>query len=225
MGQKVNPIGLRLGITRQSDSRWYVEPKQFASLLHEDLTLRKKIKTKYFHAGIAKIEFERAGNRCKVTITTARPGIIIGPKGSEIEALRKSLQEETGKTVLINIEEAKRSELNAQLVAENIASQLERRIGFRRAMKKTLQATMDAGAQGIRVACHGRLAGAEMARYEWYRRGRVPLHTLRADIDYGLAEALTKVGIVGVKVWIFKGEVFEKKKVRGPKGESDRMGK
>ena len=214
MGQKVNPICFRLGITRTCDSRWYVNKSDYAVFLHEDIELRRLIKRKYYHAGIAKIEIERAGNRCKVTISTARPGIIIGPKGSEIESLRKELVTKTGRTVLINIEETKRSETSAQLVAENIASQLQRRIGFRRAMKKTLQASMDSGAQGIRIACNGRLGGSEMSRYEWYRRGRVPLATLRADIDYGVAEALTKVGIVGVKVWIFKGEIFDKKKAR-----------
>ncbi|MBI1783706.1 30S ribosomal protein S3 [Candidatus Sumerlaeota bacterium] len=212
MGQKINPIGMRLGITRQAESRWYVDGRKYAEFLHEDIALRQQIKKKYFHAGIARIDFERASNRCKITISTARPGIIIGPKGSEIESLRQELEKKTGRTVLINIEETKRSETSAQLVAENVASQLQRRIGFRRAMKKVLQATMDAGALGVRVSCNGRLAGAEMARYEWYRRGRVPLHTLRADIDYGFSEALTKVGIIGVKVWIFKGEIFEKKK-------------
>ena len=210
MGQKVNPIGLRLGITRDCDSRWYVDGKNYQEWLHEDIRLRKQVKTKYFHAGISRIEIERAGNRCKVTIHTARPGLIIGPKGSEIEALRKDLETKTGRTVQINIQETKRSETSAQLVAENVASQLQRRIGFRRAMKKTLQTTMDAGALGVRVSCNGRLAGAEMARYEWYRKGRVPLHTLRADIDFRVAEALTKVGMIGVKVWIFKGEVFNR---------------
>ena len=214
MGQKVNPISLRLGITRKSDSRWYVDGKEYTQFLHEDINLREQIKRKYHHAGIAKIEFERAGNRCKVTITTARPGIIIGPKGSEIDGLRRQLEQQTGRTVSINIEEIKRTELSAQLVSENIASQLQRRIGFRRVMKKTLQATMDAGAQGVRISCNGRLGGAEMSRYEWYHRGRVPLHTLRADIDYGTAEAMTKVGVVGVKVWIFKGEIFDDDKAK-----------
>lgn len=210
MGQKVNPIGLRLGITRDCESRWFVKNQDYARFLHEDIRIRALIKKKYYHAGIARIEIERAGNRCKVTIVTARPGIIIGAKGSEIESLRKELEKTTGRAININIEENKRSETSAQLVAENIASQLERRISFRRAMKKTLQATMDAGAEGVRISCNGRLNNAEMARYEWYRRGRVPLHTLRANIDYGLAEAHTKVGVIGVKVWIFKGEVFDK---------------
>lgn len=208
MGQKINPIGFRLGITRKCESRWFYE-KGYAGYLHEDIKIRDQVKRKYYHAGISKIEVERAGNRCKVIVHTARPGIIIGPKGSEIESLRKMLEQQTGRTIQINIEETKRSELSAQLVAENVASQLQRRIGFRRAMKKTLQSTMDAGALGVRIACNGRLGGAEMSRYEWYRQGRVPLHTLRADIDYGLAEAQTKFGVVGVKVWIFKGEVFD----------------
>lgn len=212
MGQKVNPIGLRLGITRLCESRWYTDGPKYQEFLHEDIALRGQIKKKYFHAGISRIDIERASNRCKITISTARPGIIIGPKGSEIDSLRQELEKKTGRTVLINIEETKRSETSAQLVSENVASQLQRRIGFRRAMKKVLQATMDAGAQGVRISCNGRLAGSEMARYEWYRRGRVPLHTLRADIDYGFSEADTKFGKIGVKVWIFKGEVFEKKK-------------
>lgn len=217
MGQKINPIGLRLGITRVQESRWYIDGAKYAEFLHEDIALRKQIKKKYVHAGIARIDVERASNRCKITIHTARPGIIIGPKGSEIDSLRQQLEKQTGRTVLINIEEVKRTELSSQLVAENVSSQLQRRIGFRRAMKKVLQATMDAGALGVRISCNGRLAGAEMARYEWYRKGRVPLHTLRADIDYGFAEALTKVGIIGIKVWIFKGEIFDKKKPIGIK--------
>ncbi len=208
MGQKVNPIGMRLGITRDFDSRWFVARKDYPAFLHEDIWIRNFIKRKYHHAGIASVEIERAGNRCKITIVTARPGIVIGPKGSEIEGLRREMERRTGRQLMINIEEARRSELVAQLVSENIASQLQRRISFRRAMKKTLQSSMDAGAQGVRIACSGRLAQAEMARYEWYRRGRVPLHTLRADIDYGYAEAMTKYGAIGVKVWIFKGEVF-----------------
>lgn len=212
MGQKVNPIGLRLGITRECESRWYAKPKDYPIYLHEDIAIRKLIKKKYFHAGIARIDIERAAERCKVTISTARPGIIIGPKGSEIDALRAELEKRaTGRSIVINIEEIKRNETSAQLVSENIASQLTRRIGFRRAMKKTLQSVLDAGAQGVRISCKGRLGGAEMARYEWYLRGRVPLHTLRADIDYGFSEAQTKVGITGVKVWIFKGEVFDRK--------------
>lgn len=209
MGQKVNPISNRLGITRTWDSRWYTTNENYADFLHEDIRLRDIIRRKFQHAGIANVVIERAGNRCKITISTARPGIIIGPKGSEIEALRKMLEGQFKRTFSINIEEIKKTELSAQLVAENVASQLMRRIGFRRAMKKTLQATMDAGALGIKISCSGRLGGAEMSRFEWYRKGRVPLHTLRANIDYGLAEAKTKFGIIGVKVWIFKGEVFK----------------
>jgi small subunit ribosomal protein S3 len=209
MGQKINPISNRIGITRSWDSRWYTIKTSYADFLHEDIRLRDLIRRRFFHAGISNVLIERAGTRCKITISTARPGIIIGPKGSEIENLRKDLEARTGKTVTINIEEVKRTEMSAQLVSENVASQLMRRIGFRRAMKKTMQATMDAGALGIRIACSGRLGGAEMSRYEWYRKGRVPLHTLRADIDYGFAEAKTKFGIIGIKVWIFKGEVFK----------------
>ena len=212
MGQKINPISNRLGITRSWDSRWYTVKTNYAEFLHEDIRLRDLIRRRFYHAGIASVLIERAGNRAKITISTARPGIIIGPKGSEIENLRKDLEGRTGRTVTINIEEVKRTELSAQLVSENIAGQLTRRIGFRRAMKKTMQSSMDAGALGIRIACSGRLGGSEMSRYEWYRKGRVPLHTLRADIDYGFAEAKTKFGIIGIKVWIFKGEVFKQVK-------------
>jgi small subunit ribosomal protein S3 len=208
VGQKINPIGCRLGITRSWESRWYTTKHNYANFLHEDIRLRDLVKRRFTHAGIASTLIERAGNRVKLTIATARPGIIIGPKGAEIEKLRKTLEQMTGKSVSINIEEVKKTELSAQLVAENVASQLARRIGFRRAMKKTMQASMDAGAKGIRIACSGRLGGAEMSRYEWYLRGRVPLHTLRAEIDYGFAEAATKFGIIGVKTWIFKGEKF-----------------
>lgn len=214
MGQKVNPISFRLGITRECESRWYVKREDYVTFLHEDIAIRKQIKEKYFHAGIARIDIERAGNRCKITIKTARPGIVIGPKGSEIDALKKDLEKKTSRVVIINIEEVKRSETSAQLVAENIASQLQRRIGFRRAMKKTLQASLDAGAEGVRISCRGRLGGREMSSYEWYRKGRVPLHTLRAVIDYGFAQSKTKMGIIGVKVWIFKGEVFDKQAPR-----------
>ncbi len=209
MGQKVHPFGLRLGVIKDWHSRWYF-PKDYANFLHEDLKLRKSIKDRFAHAGVAKVEIERAAKRIKVTIHTARPGIIIGKKGSEIEGLRRELETLTGKQIVVNIEEIKRPDLNAQLVAENVAGQLMRRISFRRAMKKTVQSIMKAGALGAKIHCSGRLGGAEMARSEWYREGRVPLHTLRADIDYGFAEAKTKYGIIGVKVWIFKGEVFAK---------------
>ncbi len=209
MGQKVHPYGFRLGVIKDWHSRWYF-PKGYAQTLHEDIGIRRSIKKRFAHAGVAKIEIERAARRVKVTIHTARPGIVIGKKGTEIEALRKELEGLTGKQIIINIEEIKRPELSAQLVAENVAGQLTRRIGFRRAMKKTVQGVMKNGALGCKINCSGRLNNADMARTEWVREGRVPLHTLRADIDYGFAEANTKYGIIGVKVWIFRGEVFAK---------------
>jgi len=209
VGQKVHPTSFRLGVIKDWESRWFSQ-RDYALLLHEDLSIRKEIKNRFYHAGIAKIDIERASNRAKITIQTARPGIIIGRKGIEIENLRRDLEKKTGKKILINIEEVKRTELVAQLVADNVSSQLLRRIGFRRVMKRAVQASMKSGALGIRINCAGRLAGAEMARSEWYREGRVPLHTLRADIDYGLTEAKTKYGMIGVKVWIFRGEVFKK---------------
>ena len=211
MGQKVHPTSFRLGVIKDWESRWFSQ-RDYALLLHEDLFIRKEIKSRFYHAGIAKIDIERASNRAKITIHTARPGIIIGRKGIEIEGLRRDLEKKTNKKILINIEEVKKTDLVAQLVADNVSSQLLRRIGFRRAMKKAVQASMRSGALGIRINCAGRLAGAEMARSEWYREGRVPLHTLRADIDYGLTEAKTKYGIIGIKVWIFRGEVFKKEK-------------
>ncbi len=210
MGQKVNPIGLRLGIIREWESRWYTTKENYASFLHEDVKVRAFMRKKYEHAGIDRVQIERAANRVKVTVHTARPGIVIGPKGSEIMATEKELADLTGKQVKLTVSEVKKSELSAQLVAESVASQLMRRIGFRRAMKKTMQATLDAGAGGIKIACSGRLAGAEMARAEGYRKGRVPLHTLRADVDYGFCGAKTKYGMIGVKVWIFRGEIFDK---------------
>ncbi len=202
MGQKVNPIGLRLGITRTWDSQWFAK-KNYAKLLLEDIKIRVFIKKRMGHAGISKIEIERASQRATVTIFAAKPGIIIGKKGSEIEILRKELQEFTGKQVYVDIQEIKRVELDAVLVAENVARQLERRIAFRRAMKRAVSSTMDMGAKGVRIACAGRLAGAEIARREWYREGQVPLHTLRADIQFGTATARTTYGAIGVKVWIF----------------------
>lgn len=211
MGQKVHPISFRLGVIKDWESRWFSH-RDYALLLHEDLFIRKEIKSRFYHAGIAKIDIERASNRAKITIRTARPGIIIGRKGIEIENLRRDLEKKTNKKILINIEEVKKTELVAQLVADNVSAQLLRRIGFRRVMKKAVQASMRSGALGIRINCAGRLAGAEMARSEWYREGRVPLHTLRADIDYGLTEAKTKYGMIGIKVWIFQGEVFKKEK-------------
>ena len=211
MGQKVNPIGLRLGGIKTWGSQWFSE-KNYCELLHEDIKIRKYLKEKLYHAGISKIEIERAANKAKVNIHAARPGIIIGKKGSEIEKLKKDLEGVTSSEVIINILEVRKPEIDAQLVAENVAQQLERRVAFRRAMKKCVTAAMKFGAKGIRVNCGGRLGGAEMARSEWYREGRVPLHTLRADIDCGFTEAHTAYGLIGVKVLIFHGEVLPAKK-------------
>lgn len=208
MGQKVHPTGFRLGIIKTWDSRWYAK-KNYASLLHEDIRIRSIVKERLTHAGVSKIEIERAGQKAKVNIHTARPGIIIGKKGAEVDKLKKDLEAMTGKQMYINIQEIRRPELEAQLVAENVALQLERRIAFRRAMKKSVTSALRLGAQGIKITCAGRLAGAEIARTEWYREGRVPLHTLRADIQYGFAEAKTTMGQIGVKVWIYKGEVLQ----------------
>lgn len=210
MGQKVHPYGLRLGIIKDWQSRSYF-PRDYKELLKEDLAIRKLVKAEFAHAGIAGVEIERATKRAKVIVHTARPGIVIGRKGESIEKLKARLEQMTGKSIVVNIEEVKRPDTNAQLVAENVAGQLLRRIGFRRAMKKTVQSSMKAGALGIKIQCSGRLGGADMSRTEWYREGRVPLSTLRADIDYGFAEAKTKMGMIGVRVWIFKGEVFDKK--------------
>jgi small subunit ribosomal protein S3 len=207
VGQKVNPKGLRIGIIKDWDAKWYAD-KGYADLLHEDLKIRKYTKNKLYQAGISVIEIERAANRVKVSISTAKPGIVIGRGGSEVELLRKELEKMTNKKVNINITEIKRPELDAQLVAENVAVQLEKRIAFRRAMKQAVSRTMRFGAQGIKISCSGRLAGAEMARTEWYSEGKVPLHTLRADIDYGFAEANTTYGKIGIKVWIYKGEIL-----------------
>ena len=207
MGQKVNPIGLRLGIVKTWESRWYAG-KNYASYILEDHNLRKFLKERLYHAGISKIELERAANKVKINIFAARPGIIIGKKGSEVEVLKKDLAKITDDECFINIQEVRKPEVDAQLVAESVAQQLERRIMFRRAMKRAVQNTMRLGAQGVKINVAGRLNGAEIARTEWYREGRVPLHTLRADIDYGFAEASTTYGIIGVKVWIFKGEVI-----------------
>jgi small subunit ribosomal protein S3 len=211
LGQKVNPIGLRLGGIKTWRSQWFSE-KNYSELLHEDLKVRKFLKEKLYHAGISRIEIERAANKAKVNIHAARPGIIIGKKGSEIEKLKKDLEAITKSEVIINILEVRKPEIDAQLVAENVAQQLERRIAFRRAMKKCVTSAMKFGAKGIRVNCGGRLGGAEMARSEWYREGRVPLHTLRADIDCGFTEAHTAYGLIGVKVLIFHGEVLPSKK-------------
>ena len=209
MGQKTNPYGFRLGIIKTWRSRWYSE-KEYAPQLQEDLRIRGFVKVRLNHAGVSSIEIERRSNRVNVIIATARPGIVIGKKGAEIENLKKEIQKLTTKEVSINILEIRRPETDGQLTAENVAMQLERRIAFRRAMKKTVLSSMKLGAKGIKIQVSGRLGGAEMSRTEWYREGRVPLHTLRADIDYGFAEARTTYGIIGVKVWIYKGEVLPK---------------
>lgn len=211
MGQKVNPIGFRLGVIKTWDSQWFAE-RNYSKLLHEDIKARAFIKKKFYHAGISRIEIERAADKAKVNIYTARPGIIIGRKGSEIEKIKKDLEKIMTGEAIINIIEVRKPEIDSQLVAENIALQLERRVSFRRAMKRSVTSALKFGAKGIRVACAGRLGGAEMARREWYREGRVPLHTLRADIDYGFAEAHTTYGVIGVKVLVFHGEVLPERK-------------
>lgn len=213
MGQKVHPVGFRLGVIRTWESKWYAE-KDYSGLLHEDLKLRDYLKKRLYHAGISKIEIERAASKAKVNIFAARPGIIIGKKGSEVEALKKDLAKLTDKEVFINIQEVRKPEIDAQLVAESVALQLERRIAFRRAMKKSVSQALKFGAEGIKIECSGRLGGAEMSRREWYREGRVPLHTLRADIDYGFAEAKTTYGIIGVKVLVFKGEILDREQLQ-----------
>jgi len=210
LGQKVHPIGFRLGIIKDWDSRWYAK-KGYSTLVHEDLKIRTFLKNKLNHAGVSRIEIERTANKMRVNIHSARPGLVIGKKGSEIDALRNEIKHFTDKEIFININEVRKAEIDAQLVAENIALQMERRVHHRRAMKKSVTSAMKLGAQGIKISCSGRLGGHEMSRTEWYREGRVPLHTLRADIDYGVAEAKTTYGIIGVKVWIFKGEVLEKR--------------
>ncbi|MBI4508548.1 MAG: 30S ribosomal protein S3 [Deltaproteobacteria bacterium] len=207
MGQKTHPIGFRLGIIKSWSSKWY-EEKNYSKWLHEDIRLKRFIKDKLSHAGVSLVEVERAANKAKINIYSARPGIVIGKRGAGVETLKKEVQALTENEVFLNIQEVRKAETNAQLVAENIATQLERRVAFRRALKKAVQTAMKFGAKGIRVSCSGRLGGAEMARYEWYREGRVPLHTLRADIEYGIAEARTTYGVIGVKCWIFKGEIL-----------------
>jgi small subunit ribosomal protein S3 len=216
MGQKINPVGLRIGVIRDWEGRWFAE-KEYATLLHEDLKIRRFIKSRLFNSGIARVEIERAANRVKVTIHTARPGMVIGRGGTEVENLRKSLEKLTDKQVALNIAEVKIPDLNAQLVAENICFQLERRSSYRRAMKQAMSRVMKMGALGVKIRCSGRLMGAEIARSEGYSEGKVPLHTLRADIDYGFAEANTTYGKIGVKVWINKGEILPEKK--GASGE------
>ncbi len=208
MGQKVNPIGLRLGINRTWDSRWYAD-SEYANFLHEDLEIRKFLNKRLSAAGISKIVIERPAKRARITIHSARPGVIIGKKGADIEKLRGQLGQITGSEVALNIMEIRKPEIDAKLVADSIAQQLERRVSFRRAMKRSVQNAMRLGGLGIRINCAGRLGGAEIARTEWYREGRVPLHTLRADVDYGTSEAMTTYGIIGIKVWIYKGEILE----------------
>jgi len=207
LGQKVHPIGFRLGINRNWDSRWFAG-KEYSAFVIEDYQIRKFLKERLFQAGVARIEIERAANKVRIRIHTARPGIVIGKKGIEIEKLKKDLEKKVNREVIIDIQEVRKAEVEAQLVAENVALQLVRRIAFRRAMKKSVSTALRFGAQGIKIACSGRLGGAEMARREWYREGRVPLHTIRADIDYGFAEAFTTYGVIGVKVTIFKGEIL-----------------
>jgi len=210
LGQKVHPIGFRLGINRTWDSRWFAR-KEYSNFVLEDYNIRKFLKKRLFQAGVARIEIERAANKVRIRMYTARPGIVIGKKGVEIEKLKRDLEKMINREIIIDIQEVRKAEVEAQLVAENVALQLVRRIAFRRAMKKSVTAALRFGAQGIKIACSGRLGGAEMARREWYREGRVPLHTLRADIDYGFAEARTTYGIIGVKVIIFKGEILPDK--------------
>ncbi|MBU0991756.1 MAG: 30S ribosomal protein S3 [Proteobacteria bacterium] len=212
MGQKVNPIGLRLGIVKTWESRWYAG-KKYSDFILEDFKIRKFLKKRLFHAGVSRIEIERSSKRVRLRIFTARPGIVIGKKGAEIGELKKDLSKLTSQEILIDIQEVRRPETDAQLVAENIALQLTRRVAFRRAMKRCVSSSMRFGAKGVKVICAGRLGGAEMARTEWYREGRVPLHTLRADIDYGFSEANTTYGIIGVKVFIFKGEILKKDQI------------
>ncbi len=211
MGQKTHPVGFRLGVIRTWDSKWFAA-KNYSVFLHEDIRMKKFLKERLYQAGISKMEIERAANkdkRAKMNIWTSRPGIVIGRKGVEVESLKRELQNLTDKEIILNITEVKRPEVDAQLVSENVALQLERRVSFRRAMKRNVSQAMKFGAKGIKIMCSGRLAGAEMARTEWYREGRVPLQTIRADIDYGVATARTKYGVIGVKVWLFKGEVFQ----------------
>lgn len=218
MGQKTNPIGNRLGIIRTWESRWFLK-KGYADQLLEDLNVRKMIKKKLYHAGVAKIEVERPGQKIKIIIHTARPGIIIGKKGAEVEKLKNEIAENTGKQVQIDIKEIRKPELDAQLVSENIALQIEKRVAFRRALKRAVSSAMRFGALGIKVQCSGRLAGAEIARTEWYREGRVPLSTFRADVQYGFAEANTTYGKIGVKVWIYHGDILPEQTAASAIGE------
>ncbi|RYY09359.1 MAG: 30S ribosomal protein S3, partial [Alphaproteobacteria bacterium] len=209
MGQKVNPIGLRLGINRTWDSRWFAQKGEYAKLMHEDVAIRAALMKQLKQAAVSKIVIERPHRKCRVTIHSGRPGVVIGKKGADIEKLRKLVGTLTKAEVTINIVEVRKPEIDATLVADSIAQQLERRVAFRRAMKRAVQSAMRLGAEGIRINCSGRLGGAEIARQEWYREGRVPLHTLRADVDYGVATAFTTYGTCGIKVWVFKGEILE----------------
>jgi small subunit ribosomal protein S3 len=219
MGQKINPIGLRMQINRTWDSRWFADGDEYGELLHEDLAIREYVHKNCVQAGISRVIIERPHKKCRVTIHAARPGVIIGKKGADIETLRKALAKLTSSELHLNIVEVRKPEVDARLVGESIAQQLERRVSFRRAMKRAVQNAMRMGAQGVRINCAGRLGGAEIARTEWYREGRVPLHTLRADIDYAHVEAETAYGIIGIKVWIFKGEIME----HDPMGHDKRM--
>ncbi len=211
MGQKTHPYGFRLGVNRTWKSRWFAQ-KDYAELLHEDLKIKKLVKKRFFFSGIAGIETERAANKLTVKVRTSKPGIIIGRKGAEIEKLKSDLQALTGREVFVSVQEVRKPELEAQLVAENIAQQLVKRMAFRRVMRKTVETSLRFGAKGIKIMCAGRLNGAEIARSEWYLHGQLPLHTLRADIDYGFAEAFTTYGVVGVKVWVYKGNIYGDKK-------------
>ena len=209
MGQKINPIGLRLGINKLWDSRWFAK-KDYATNLHQDLEIRRFVQKNLGQAGISKVVIERLAKKARLTIHTARPGVLIGKKGADIDKLRKKLSDIANTDVTVNLVEVRKPEIDAKLIAENIAQQIERRVSFRRAMKRAMQSALRLGAQGIRVNCSGRLGGAEIARMEWYREGRVPLHTLRSDVDYSLGEAKTTYGIIGIKVWVYKGEILEK---------------
>ena len=222
MGQKVNPIGFRLGINRTWDSRWFAG-RDYANLLHEDVKIRDYIEEKLAQAGVSRIVIERPAKRARITIHTARPGVVIGKKGADIEKLRQDLSKMTGSDVTLNIVEIRKPELDAKLVADNIAQQLSRRVAFRRAMKRAVQSAMRLGAEGIRIKCGGRLGGVEIARAEWYREGRVPLHTLRADIDYGTSTAFTTYGTCGVKVWVFKGEIMEHDPLASERRQQDQQ--
>ena len=209
MGQKINPIGFRLGVNRTADSRWYADSADFGRLLHEDIKIRKYIKEKLKQAGVSKVIIERPHRKCRITVHTARPGMVIGKKGADIETLRKEINKLCKDEVFVNLVEIRKPETDSNLVAEDVARQLERRVSFRRAMKRAVQSALKLGALGIRINCGGRLGGAEIARVEWYREGRVPLHTLRADVDFAVATAKTAYGTCGVKVWVFKGEILE----------------